>query len=285
VAHLRVYAAICLAGLACFAAALPASAQEATLSLRLPAEDKVAFRGIANFDGLGPAAPAPLYPAPNVVGAIAALLTHAAIIGSVDQSRQDQIRESADRVLTPYRPVLDGFTYRELMQRAAARMTVPGAKQLAEFSDKPAQGLWIETAPVFAMTQDLQAIMLDSPIVIRKPGEPADKGYQVVVRVISAPQVSDNVASYWSDDNGSALKDRSAALFAESVDTALRAMTASASPDAPHRTVRYRLGGEERMERAQVLSERCDRLLIRNLRGWLMSVPVHCEQQAVPATN
>jgi hypothetical protein len=62
-------------------------------------------------------------------------------------------------------------------------------------------------------------------------------------------------------------------------------MTAKASPDAPHRTVRYRLGGEERMERAQVLSERCDRLLIRNLRGWLMSVPVQCAQETAPGSN
>lgn len=274
-----------LAGLACFAAALAVSAQEATLSLRLPAEDKVAFRGIANFDGVGPATPAPNYIAPNIAGAIAGLLFHAVLVGEMGQNNRYRIQESADRVLTPYRSVLDDFTHRELMQRAAARMTVPGAKQIAEFSDTPVRGLWIESVPVFAMTQDLQAIALDSPIVIRKPGEPADKGYQVVIRVISAPQVSADVATYWSDDNGSALKEQSAALFAESVDTALRSMTAKASPDAPHRTVRYRLGGEERMERAQVLSERCDRLLIRNLRGWLMSVPVQCAQETAPGSN
>jgi len=277
----RLHACVWLAGLACCAAALTVAAQEPALSLRLPAEDKVAFRGIASFDGVGPATPAPLYQAPNVASAIVALLTHAVIVDSVGRSTQDQIRESADRVLAPHREALDKLTFRELMQSAMARMTTPGAKQVLEAGDKPPTGLVLESSPVFSMTQDTLAIALDNAIIVRKPGEAEGKSFQIVVRVVSTPQASAN----WSDDDGMRLKEQSAALLAVSFDTALGAMAQQPPQDAPQRTVRYRLGGEERMERAQVLSERCDRLLIKNLRGWLMSVPAICEQKAAPDPN
>ena len=67
---------------------------------------------------------------------------------------------------------------------------------------------------------------------------------------------------------------------------ALSAMAPAQRAEAPQRTVRYRQGNAERIERAQVLAERCDRLLLRNLRGWLLSVPVVCEQApAEPAKD
>jgi hypothetical protein len=43
--------------------------------------------------------------------------------------------------------------------------------------------------------------------------------------------------------------------------------------------VRYNEGGTERMERAQVVSEQCGQLVLRTLRGNLISVPV---KSAVP---
>jgi len=56
------------------------------------------------------------------------------------------------------------------------------------------------------------------------------------------------------------------------VDIAVAQMAAAAD-ETPSKTVRFPQGGTERIERAQVLAERCDRVLIRTLRGEIMSVP------------
>jgi hypothetical protein len=268
---------------ACLAAACtPAAAQETALALRVPAEEKVAFRGFVSQDGAVGAQAAPLYPSPNVVGAIAALVTHGILVDSVRRSREEGVQKAADNVLKPHRELLDRLTHRELMQEAAARMTVPGGKLVVDADAKPAAGLVLDNAPVFAMTQDAQAILLDNAIVLRRAGDDEAKAAKIAVRIVSAPQE----AAAWSQDGGRLLKEQAAALLAQSYDLALGAASRLQAADAPQRTVRYRQGKEERMERAQVLDERCDRLLIRNLRGWLMSVPVACEQApAEPPKN
>jgi len=268
----RVLAFACLAA----AGVRLAVAQEAALSLRLPAEEKVAFHGIARFDGAGTTASPMLYPAPNLAGALAALVTHGIIVDSTARAQRERIQAQADGVLEPYRQVLDGFTYRELMQQALERVAAPGPKQLAEFASQPAQGLFVESAPAFAMTQDLRAVVLDNPIVVRAPGGDG-KGYAVLVRIVTAPLTAEDPLRYWFDDDASALKRQSAEMLADSLNLALAAMNGKAPREGPQRTVRYRQGNEEKFERAQVLSEHCDRLLLRNLRGWLMSVPVACE--------
>ena len=43
---------------------------------------------------------------------------------------------------------------------------------------------------------------------------------------------------------------------------------------AAYHTVRYPRGGAERMERAQILRESSERVVLKTLRGWIMSVPV-----------
>jgi hypothetical protein len=40
------------------------------------------------------------------------------------------------------------------------------------------------------------------------------------------------------------------------------------------RTYRYLQGGVERSERAQQVAGNCSRAVLRNLRGWLLSVPL-----------
>ncbi|MBC7957340.1 MAG: hypothetical protein H7Y33_15890 [Cytophagales bacterium] len=70
------------------------------------------------------------------------------------------------------------------------------------------------------------------------------------------------------------LRHESALLLAESVDLVLAEL--AKGPDATElsqKTIRYPEGGGEKMERAALVGERCDRVLLKTLRGWLMSVP------------
>ena len=125
------------------------------------------------------------------------------------------------------------------------------------------------------MTQDQRALVLDNVISVYQPGEMAKPLYQTTIRVVSQPRTEQDVEAVWKDNAGAALKAESTSLLAHSLTLALHeAGKPAADEGAPtFRTVRYREGEVEKMERAHVVSQACDRQVIKTLRGWLMSVP------------
>ncbi|NTV10505.1 MAG: hypothetical protein HGA47_06985 [Zoogloea sp.] len=264
--------------------ALPALTASSDWSLRLPKEERVVFHGMANFDEAGAGSSAMLYPAPSMAGLLAAVVTHGLILGSVKQSQKDKLQEAADKVLDPYQPVLQKFSNRELLQRALEKTSAGGTRKLVEPDGAPVSGIWIESTPVFAMTPDQNAIVLDAAVAIYLPGD-SSAAYRNMVRVVSAPRDTGGASAFWMANAGAKLKEESVGLMAQSLDIALADAAAGTGPleEHPFRTVRYREGGADKMERAQVLSEACDRLVIRTLRGGLMSVPKR--RGATPAAS
>jgi hypothetical protein len=244
-----------------------------TLVLRVPKAEGVAFKGIANFDGAGMGSASFLYPAPNVGGLVVAVLTHGALSASAQQSQRDKLQEEADQVLAPYRPLLDAYEQRELLQRALERIPFT-PKKLGEAADPRGDGeLLVEAAPTFFMTPDQSAIVLENAIAFHSATH-ASAPSPILVRVVSPPRAqSDAALAHWSAQGGERLKQETSRLYAESVAIALRYGAAPESAGARQRTVRYPLGLVEKMERATVLEEDCRSVLIRTLRGALMSVP------------
>lgn len=270
----------------------PAAPAPRAWALRLPPVDKVVFRGGVSHDAAGLGAGSMLYGAPGVAGFFAAVLTHGLITSALREKQKDQLQSEADRVLEPFVPVLNAFTHQQLMADALARTTVGGAKRLVAAAEPVAADWLIESAPVFSMTQDQRAIVLDNVLRIFAPGG-ATVVYAQTVRVVSVPLVlpvasaaraasaasepagASGMAPVWLESQGRRVTDESVALFAESLDIALREAAGPAVADtAPHKTFRYPEGGSEKMERAQLVAERCGRTLIRTLRGWLMSIPI-----------
>ena len=261
--------------------AASATATDAILpswSLRLPSGDQaVSWRGATSLDDAGGGAYGMLYPAPNVVGLLAAVATHAFIADSVKNNQKDKLRAAADQVLTPYRSVLDGFTARELYTRAAERTMLGGRAALLEADQAAATDRIVEAVPVFTMTQDQRALLLESSIAISKPGGDPASAERRVVRVVSDawPAEAEGPETHWSADSGSRLREASVWMFVQSLEIA---MTAQLPPEAgnapPFRTFRYIEGRIERMERGQLVRETCGRIVIKTLRGALMSIPV-----------
>lgn len=242
-------------------------------ALRVPKAETVEFHGIASFDTAGVGAAGMLYPAPNVVGLLAAVLTHGALVEASKERQKSELQQAADKVLEPYQGVLSGFTYQELMQRAAARPEAGVQSVLGADEPTPASG-WIESAPVLSMTPDRRALVLETALLLRTSAQ-SEPLYQNTVRVVSASRPEGEAADWWSADGGEHLKAESAALMAESVRIALVDMQRASRTDTPGRqkTVRYTLGGAERIERAEVMSEDCAHRMLKTLRGWLLSVP------------
>lgn len=254
--------------------AAPAFSGNASWRLKLPSDSAVEFHGLVNYDNAGSGQGAMLYPAFDPISFLAAIATHAAVNESVREHQKSQLQAQADKVLDPYRAILEHFTYQELMQRGLTLSTEGAHARPAEVSD-PAQNPWLlESTPVFSLTQDQRALVLDNTVVLYAAGghKPA---YANSVRVISAPlAVSENPQVHWQADDGQVLTEESSSMFAKSVDIFLHSVIAVDSAEAPkQKTVRYPKGGEEGVERAFVLDENCSSLTLKTLRGWLMSVP------------
>jgi hypothetical protein len=127
--------------------------------------------------------------------------------------------------------------------------------------------------------------VLDHAIALFSPSDPAKPLYETVVRVVSRPTGEDEAAQHWALDGAAALKTESAALLAESVRIALDDAARGSAPQdaAGQRTYRYPEGGTVKFERAQLVSQDCERRVLKTLRGTLLSVPLRAEEASACA--
>lgn len=259
----------------------PASLQWA---MELPAAEIVTFRGVVSFDKAGIAPINMMYPAPNPAGLLVAVLTHAAISKGSREAQKTKIENEANKVLGPYNGVIGTFRYSELAELSRP-WALTGQQQAVLPRGAEHPQTWVVLVnPVYSMTQDQTALVLDNTVAIFAPGESKRASYVNTVRVIADAQGDVDPASHWLENGGAPLKDRSAHLLAESLDIVFADAAAPGKGEA-FRTVRYLEGGEERMERGQPITEQCDRVLLRSLRGTLMSVPVKNTECAVTASS
>lgn len=259
--------------------------------VRIPAQESLVFRGMLGGKGAGAdAGSAVLYPSggAGAAGFIAALITHAVIANSVLSSQQKAEREAADKVLEPYGPTLSQMTAAKTLELAVEKTTKGGNKRAISPSEKATGGAWlIESTPVFTLTQDEQAIVLDNAVLVHSADVPPVVVYKGVVRVVSHPRPAGDeqspLALLWTADAGAMLKRETAGLWAESLDMILEQL--ALGPDATaqtQKTIRFPEGGRTKIERASVIEERCDRIVLKTLRGWLMSVPAKADAFGTP---
>jgi hypothetical protein len=252
--------------------------------LQLPHDGPVVYQGVVSFDEAGTGTNSILYPAPNAAGLMAAVLTHSLLIDSAKKEQKSKLQVAADQVLSPYKDILDHFKYQELMLRTLEKVSSNANSKLMERYGDSNNELVIESTPTFLLTQDQQAIIINDTIIIRKLGKTPEIVFQNNTRIISTAIDIPDATSFWTANDGEKLKEESSKLLAKSIDTAFDVAVANADAGSnPYHTIRYKEGSSEKIERAQVLNEQCDRMLIRTLRGTLMSVPIsrlkekHCD--------
>lgn len=250
-------------------------ARDSSFALRLPEIENVLYQGVVSHDGAGTGAGSMLYPAPHPAVFLVALVAHGVINESTKSSQKTKMQENADKVLVPYQPILAGYSYKELMHQGLAKIPASGSIKLISHSEKSSTDWLIESTPVFSMTQDQSALIVDNLILVFVSGQRDTAPYKKVVRVVSQPRNETDLVGYWSADNGKNLKQVSVDLFAESMDIGLNDAINMAKPNNnAHKTFRYLEGKNEKMERGQLVSEYCDRVVIKTLREAPMSIPV-----------
>ncbi|MES2300434.1 MAG: hypothetical protein V4582_25590 [Pseudomonadota bacterium] len=243
-----------------------------SFALRLPLEEGVPFNGVVNYDGAGIGSGAMLYPAPNLIAMVAAVATHGLIAGGARENQKLAMREKANEVLKPYQAMLGTLKQRDLIQAAIERMHSPGAKTLLAAADaSKADDTLIETSLVYFMTQDQRALILENTVSIKRAG--GAEPYTNVVRVVTPAIAEQEPARFWSEEQGAKLREQSALMLAISLDLAIADAAKASDQQLAFKTIRYVEGGLEKMERGQIIGEQCKRVVLKTLRGNLMSVP------------
>ena len=259
------------------AAAAVAKAPVVLPSLPMPADARWCLMPmqatVVPFRGVDPGAPvhdgpgnAMIYPAFDVVSLLAAIATHAAIASGI-QSKQERDRlQLADQVLEPYRPVLEGFSTEDL-----ARLVInePDGASLALCGAIDAQDEWtVEMLAAFAMSQDQRNLQVDAQVQMHPPGATTGPARLAVVRVVSNSLEGEDPFLAWTGDGGKLLKQQSAAIAREALETAvnLGGRDPVVEP-AAWKTYRFQAGGVERIERAQRVGGNCQRAVLKTLRG------------------
>jgi len=281
-------AGLLAAGLLMVGVLLPSARADDELALRWSAQAgaKPTFRGVLNKDGAGMGAGGMLYPAPGLVGLFAAVLAHAAVNSSVQSAEMRKLQEKADEVLKPYSGALDAIAVDDLLTQTRVALAPQG------LAVRPG---WVnanlELTPVFLMTQDRRAVLLD--VAAQFHDGTSGRPRQLGMRVVSDPRAHPAEGQDdWASHEG-ALKKVCIELLARAVRHMLDSVDPARPAPAPaaERTVRFTEGGALRMERSKVLEQRCGRALLLTLSDTLMSVPLsnvaaldaECNAAAVPA--
>lgn len=196
---------------------------ETGFSIRLPKAETVAYRGAVSFDtAAGPSAQI-LYPAVGgIAGFVAALATHGALVEAAKSEAKAKLLQDADKVLDPYKDVLAGFTNKELAQRSLSGLGGVRVNGLIEPNDT-GEGWILESLPVFSMTQDRSALVLEHQVSLYAAHAPGAVRYQNVVKVVSDIHDAPDLQTFWSMDAGRNLKEESASLFAYSLNLLVQA--------------------------------------------------------------
>ena len=244
--------------------------------MRMPKEDLVSFAALANEDTVAGQPGFMMYAGP-LPAALVGVVAHGAIESQKQARERKRKNTLSDLVLAPYQSSLSHFTSAELMRRALDGLTTHGDKALIRHGERAGLGWLIECSPQFFMTQDARSLVLQNSIVIHSPDAASPATFKNVVEVVAPPRapVGKDSENTWMVQDGALLAAVSVDLLRESVNLALSELHGDfAGHSAAYHTVRYPRGGAERMERAQILRESSERVVLKTLRGWIMSVPV-----------
>jgi hypothetical protein len=240
--------------------------------LRIYDPARVAYKGFVNYDSVDLGTGGPLYPGDNAGVFLVAVFTHAAVVEAEKNSKKDELQEEADKVLLPYKDAIANFTGSELVNAGLAKIPTDGKYSLKILEEGNAEAEWImESKPEFEMTKNQRVLLSRNIVVIRSNKKQPEILYQNLMEVHSSPCKQEKPESCWLEG---ALKNTSVELFAETIKLALLDFSKELHDGTnTEKTFSYYLGDEKTFQRGKLALENCDRMVIRTLRGWLLSVP------------
>ncbi|WP_066959905.1 hypothetical protein [Microbulbifer sp. Q7] len=236
------------------------------LLVKLEGDAPLEFYGEVDLDNVNADHGSMMYVA-NTPGVFAAsILAHAVIAGSANDSQKAKAQEEANQVLLPYAAVIELMTEAGLVE-SALRDTSFAAYKFMPWTETADSSLSVVVKPVFLMSQDQRTLTLKNAVTLIANGNEQAPAYQNLIEVVSIADGSGEILSH------DAVAATTADLFTTSLLILEDELQGSHAGKSEQKTLSYIHGGHKKFERGVVLSEQCDRMTFRSLRGWIKSVP------------
>jgi len=199
-------------------------------------------------------------------GVIAQILTHAAINSNMKNSKLSKQQIEANKVLEPFQGILKGYTQDALIH--------DGNDYRFLFKDvgNNSSSLILDSYPVFYMSQDMRLLTLKHVVKVYRY---EDKGivYQNLIEVISPLIESGDLIEQLRSEQGSLLKNKLKDLYKDSLSLVISDLKGEYKASEAQKSFRIYSGDKMRIERGVGVAKKDDLIVIRNLRGWLVSFP------------
>lgn len=219
----------------------------------------------------------------GAAGLLVQILAHAAISNSVQKKKAKEKQDEANEALTPYLELIDKITNKSLIDSLAAsnigqRFNIVNTKQE---SSVPVGDVVAVLSPEFFIPSDQRSIMMKMNLNAYQV-TPKDKLiHGQSIKVIS-DQVDDDLdQNQWLESLPSHFETTIYDLFSEGLDLLLSDLLSVVSTDrSPKKTYSYKFDGRKRFERAELIKQDCDRLILKNLKNNFVVIPYssNCEE-------
>lgn len=244
--------------------------------------------GIATFIGKAPdyrgktQSSGMLYPAATPVDFFVAVLAHAAVSESIKNSQKNSLQFEANKIIEPYRRYSDSLNNQMLISQLKDIALSRGFTLNKYKNSQTENDFILDITPIYLLNKTEETLILRNQfLVYRKKYENKSASkkrllFQNQIEVISGNTVSGNAQDYWLKNDGENLKKEMSELFSESLDLiAKRISSPEGDNNLKYKNYRYNDGDSVVFERAITLSESCDKVVFKTLRGWLKSIPAH----------
>lgn len=245
-----------------------------SISLRLPNADLVTFRGLPNYDSVGSAGGGTLYPGDTAGLFVASLLVHALVVDSVKNAQKQKEQEKADRIILPYKPIIEDFSYDVLKYLSKDNIQEGSLPFNFDSENGNLDELYLDTQPIFFISEDHSSIILKNIVSLWRDPDKPQILYENLIEIHSYPFSNDFVSNDgYNKELNENLLNESALLFTQSIDYLSKDLHQNIFlADEKEKTHRYFQSGEDTFERGVLLEKNCSRITIRTLRGWIKSV-------------
>jgi hypothetical protein len=243
------------------------------IGIRSSASGRVVFSGVANND-VAAGAGGMLY-GPGLIGAVATLALQGIFTSAAQNAQKTKLQIEADKVLLPYVDALEKFEYPDLMERSVKDLS--SKIRIAKDGVRSDNEWMLDVIPSFRMTQDQSAFMVESIVSFYSPSNNVTEkpDHRSTVRVWSSPELGTDTTGLWAENDAERIKGLTANLTKQSIEIALNDWSQKEKMDQlEHTSVRFMQGKVQNIERAQILDQQCDRILMRTLRNQLVSAPL-----------
>ncbi|WP_020413935.1 hypothetical protein ACJJJB_18945 [Microbulbifer sp. ANSA001] len=239
---------------------------DTSIAIKVEAFKKPPFYGQVNHDSLDVNHGQMTYIGATPAAFAGSILAHALIVGATGDSKKKAEQERADKILEPYKENIAAFNAVDLIEISKVdlqKKNIPFIAWEAE-TNHP----WVvQSHPVFFLSQDRSTLTLKNAVSITELDNQEKPAYQNLIEVVSSPNKDKKIIPIDS------LGELSIKLFVDSLMAMKAELSENRKPENKEMTLSFFSGGEKVYERGRIISEECNRMTFRTLRGWVKSVP------------